>query len=351
MVKHLEQECVINKYPLQHYYTVFNRTTGFFARIEEKGFSEPFWSPAGPELLDISITNICSRGCFICYRNASKTGKYMKQADFERIMVQAKEMKVLQIALGGGNPNQHPDFAAILKMAREKYGIVPSYTTNGTGLTSSILKASEQYCGAVAVSAYEPYEEMHNAIKLLRQYRIKTNIHFVLTSESIATAIEWLKEPPLFLKGINAIIFLNYKPVGKNKSDDLLMRNSNKIEQFFDLAIKENHEFNIGFDSCLVSGIARFTDIDQRTYDSCDAGRFSMFISEDLKMYPCSFMVEKYGGIPITEDNILKTWKKDKLFCEMRTRSLPKSCSACLNRHLCLGGCPILPEINLCSNT
>lgn len=348
MVRQFEQEFVIHKHPRQHYYTVFDRATGFFARIEEKGFPEPLWSPSGPELLDISITNFCTRGCSICYKNSSETGKHMRLIDYERIMLQAKEMKVLQVALGGGNPNLHPKFAAILEISRRKYGIVPSYTTNGTGLTSDILKASANYCGAVAVSAYEPYEEMHNAIKLLKQHRIKTNIHFVLTNRSILVAIEWLKKPPLFLKGINAIIFLNYKPVGKNKCSDLLLRNSDKIKQFFDLAIKENHEFNIGFDSCSVSGIASFADVDPKSYDFCDAGRFSMYISEDLKMYPCSFMIERYEGIPVEKNSILENWRNSRLFKTIRNRTYHDFCLGCDRLEVCKGGCSLFPEVNIC---
>ena len=34
----------------------------------------------------------------------------MPLADYETVMKQAKELDVLQVALGGGNPNQHPDF-------------------------------------------------------------------------------------------------------------------------------------------------------------------------------------------------------------------------------------------------
>ena len=150
---------VIHKYPEEHYLTFFDRKTGYFARIEEKGYPEPNWSPKGPELMDISITDWCDRECDFCYRNANKSGKHMNVEDYEKILVQAQEMDVLQIALGGGNPNQHPAFVEILRLTRDKYGIVPSYTTNGRGLNSNILSASRDYCGAVAVSAYEPYSE------------------------------------------------------------------------------------------------------------------------------------------------------------------------------------------------
>jgi radical SAM protein with 4Fe4S-binding SPASM domain len=341
----------IKHYFNEHYTTVFNPHTGFFARIEDQGFPEPKWSQHGSELMDISITGWCDRNCSICYRNSSTKGKHMSLRNYESVISQAAAMGVLQVALGGGNPNQHPEFVQILKLTREKYGIVPSYTSNGRGLSSDVIRASGKYCGAVAISAYSPYEELEAALKKLTNAGIKTNIHFVLDSLSIRMAISWLKAPPPFLAGINAIIFLNYKPIGRQSSNPLTLGNNQDLDCFFELVQNMEHPFRIGFDSCMVSGLASFTKIVPSFYDACEAARFSMFVSEELMMYPCSFMVEKFRGVPVTENNILETWRHDKLFCEMRSRSLPIKCSACAKRHLCLGGCPILPDINLCSNT
>ena len=54
------------RYPAEHYLTLFNPDTGFFIRAEEPGHDEPFWSAHGPEMLDISITNWCDRECELC---------------------------------------------------------------------------------------------------------------------------------------------------------------------------------------------------------------------------------------------------------------------------------------------
>jgi MoaA/NifB/PqqE/SkfB family radical SAM enzyme len=81
----------------------------------------------------------------------------MSIRDYYKIMNQVKDLPVNQVALGGGNPNQHPNFCEILRITREEYGIVPSYTTNGRGLTQDVIESSRKYCGAVAVSAYPSY--------------------------------------------------------------------------------------------------------------------------------------------------------------------------------------------------
>jgi MoaA/NifB/PqqE/SkfB family radical SAM enzyme len=121
------------------YTTLFNPLTGFFARIEETGKSEPFWAPNGPELLDISITSWCDKECDFCYRSAGTDGKHMPLDDYCRLIDMAASIGVYQVALGGGNPNQHPNFIEILEYTQRKE-IVPNYTTNGRGLTAEIIK-------------------------------------------------------------------------------------------------------------------------------------------------------------------------------------------------------------------
>lgn len=339
----------VSFFPEQHYHTVFSPSTGFFARIEDPGHSEPFWSWHGPELIDISITNSCDRGCLNCYRNSEAVGQEMSVVAYERVMQQATRMRVSQVALGGGNPNQHPDFCRLLELTRRKYDIIPTYTTNGRGLTTEVLAASRQFCGAVAVSVYEPYREMLDALKLLLGKGIKTNLHFVLDGNSIQTAIEWLREPPAFLDGINALVFLNYKPAGRVLSQRILLKHSPDLPEFFNLATHIRHPFKVGFDSCLISGLALFSRAHSAFFDGCEAGRYSMFVSETLEMYPCSFMSALGSGIPLEEENMQEVWLKAKPFVEMRNALASTKCPECTRSNVCLGGCPIFPEINLCA--
>ncbi|MCK9591229.1 MAG: radical SAM protein [Methanoregula sp.] len=335
------------QFPKQHYFTLFNPKTGFFLRMEDPGFLSPYWSECGPELLDISITRWCDKGCPRCYRESNTAGKHMSINNYRYLLDQVKKMPVNQIALGGGNPNQHPDFCEILQVTRQEYGIVPSYTSNGRGLTQEILDSSREYCGAVAISAYPPYNELENAIEKLTSNGIKTNIHFVLDKDSISTAINWMKAPLAFLSIVNAIIFLNYKPLGRIEKTVGRLNESDKLKLFFD-EIQKNHSFKIGFDSCCVSGLATYTETSPLFYDGCDAGRFSMFISEDMKAYPCSFMIHENRGYDLKKHRIIDVWKKGKEFKNIRERKWNNKCNNCSKKQICLGGCPNWNSINLC---
>ena len=132
-----------NRYKSLGYTSFFNPDSGFFARIPDKEGKDPFWSPHGPELIDISITNWCDKGCAFCYKSSTTRGAHMALDDYKRVIDQAAEMRTFQVALGGGNPNEHPNFVEILEYTASK-GVVPNYTTNGRGLSDEILNATRK---------------------------------------------------------------------------------------------------------------------------------------------------------------------------------------------------------------
>ena len=340
---------IVRRHATQRYTTLFNPHSGFFARIEDSGCPEPFWGEDGPELLDVAVTNWCDRGCFFCYRKSDEFGSHMTVADYSEVMRQARELGVFQVALGGGNPNQHPEFPELLRLTRSEYGIVPNYTTNGRGLTPSVLSATARYCGAVAVSAYPPYRETADAVALLGAHGISTNLHFMLTSKTVDTAIEWLNSPPAFVRKVNAIVFLNYKPVGRYADDRLLLNRSPRVEEFFRLATTPDHPFRVGFDTCTITGLARYGTAPAVSIEGCDAGRFSLFVSERMEVYPCSFMVEAgYEGIPLAGTSLRRIWREHPAFVGIRERHASGSCADCATPHQCLSGCPLFPSMNLC---
>lgn len=349
MVTHRSAALILKRFPKQRYTAMFNPNSGFFARVEDVGAPEPFWAEHGPELLDVGITNWCDGGCFFCYRKSNETGQHMNVADYREVVQQAKSMHAFQIALGGGNPNQHPHFVEILRLTREDFGIVPNYTTNGRGLSSEVLDATRRYCGAVAVSAYGPYHETADAIERLVACGITTNVHFILSSRSINTAIEWLRTPPPFLAQTNALVFLNYKPVGRYADERLLANRSPRIEEFLNLSMKVLHPWRIGFDTCSITGLARVSSAHNVSLEGCDAGRFSLFVSEDLKVYPCSFMVgTSYEGISLRKTTLREIWQQHPLFARIRAQHAAGGCTDCRTPSHCLSGCPLFPQMNLC---
>jgi radical SAM protein with 4Fe4S-binding SPASM domain len=268
-------------------------------------------------------------------------------------MEQSKKSGVFQVALGGGNPNQHPDFTSILRITRD-YGVIPSYTTNGQGMTDEIYAATKEFCGAMAVSWYAPYVAANEAIDKARRYGIKINVHFLLNKRSLSLAIDLLEKEDDLLKKINAIVFLNYKPI--HSSESLCLTDEEDIRHFIDLA-KKTKICKIGFDSCMVSYLPLMGDeLALETVDFCEAGRFSAYISENLLFYPCSFLNDiSKNGVDLRTTSLSDGWRNGEEFVAIRkklnspgTQNFPiLVCQSCESYSLCHGGCQIL-DINRC---
>lgn len=336
----------------QKYYYLFNHENGIALRWGRDN-GELFWREEGPELLDISITDYCERGCEFCYRRANRNGHFMEFSLYEEIMRQAENAGIQQIALGGGNPNQHPEFGIFLENAREHH-IMASYTTNGQGMTEEIYDLTKQYGGAVAVSWYYPYDDARKVIEKCGEYGIPVNVHFLLYRDSVANAMELLQSEEMQWRYINAIVFLNYKPIGSRIYEGL--KSEEEMDFFLQMAMAFK-KCKIGFDSCMISWLVKHRElIVEESLDYCEAGRFSAFISEKGLMYPCSFLAgDKNFGISVREKDVTEIWKNSRGFnimrewlsCPARQKIPISKCVGCPDYPLCHGGCPVF-SINRC---
>jgi MoaA/NifB/PqqE/SkfB family radical SAM enzyme len=292
------------------YNYMFDPNTGFTARCGNTKDEDPFMAPF-PELADISINNVCDRGCNFCYKSSNMAGKTMSVEDYRKVM---KAIPLtFQVALGGGEPTMHPDFVEILRITREEFDKVPNYTTNGTHLNARIIAATKTYCGAVAVSFSDRDDIWIEAVKHFINAGIKTNIHFVVSEKTVQTAINLLTEleitpDVLGLEGLNAIVFLLYKPVGRANENDILSTES--AIRFLDIAFNQT-TIQVGFDSCFVkhirdAEIAGKIKVPWEMIDTCESSRFSVYISENLEVIPCSFGC----GSAYSEDLRMKSFKE-----------------------------------------
>ena len=89
------------------------------------------------------------------------------------------------------------------------------------------------------------------------------------------------------------------------------------------------------------------TQIDLASLDTCEAARFSCYIGPDLKMAPCSFDADGHFAIQLGDNmTIADGWDSEPF--EHFRNTLRAACPDCTCKGLCLGGCPLKPEIVLC---
>ena len=223
---------------------------------------------------------------------------------------------------------------------------MPNFTSSGLGFTEDIVALFKEYCGAVAISWYRQPHTIR-AIQMLLDAGIKTNIHYVLGNNSIDEAIYRLRNND-FPQGINAVIFLLHKPVGLGSEDNVLSANDPRVKEFFDIIDHMNAPFKVGFDSCSIPAILNYThNIDPNSIDTCEGGRWSMYITSDMKALPCSFDNQDLRwAYDISNDTIQNAWNSEQ-FEDFRNH-FRTACPNCKNRAACMGGCPIRPQIVIC---
>lgn len=352
--------------PVYRYRVAYNPTTGVYIRTavlddQQKQTAQEAFRGSYPHLLDIGIMGHCRHGlsgkCLQsgveCYQSGgSKQAPHMTFEDFKRIIDESSG-RTFQIALGGrGDPDQHPDFLKMIRYARER-GVTPNFTTSGFGLNVNLLPEVKKYCGAVAVSHYRSYYTTR-AIAALLAHGIKTNIHYVLSKSTIHEATDWIENKRVPC-GVNRVIFLLHKPVGSGSSGNVLSPSDPVVRRFYALFNEPENCAVSGFDTCSAPALLRFAPrILKDAYDTCEGGRFSAYVTPDMKLLPCSFDASQRYGVDLRVHTIEEAFNSApfELFRSAFRTALNENgaCGCCPDKSQCMGGCPILPEIVLCSD-
>lgn len=297
-----------------------------------------------PELIDIGIMGGCSAGKAGLCRNAGvdcyqrgmlSLEKDMSFNDYSAIIRQCNR-KVFQIALGGaGDPNKHKSFADILRITRENR-IVPNYTTSGYDLTDREIELTKKYCGAVAVSYYSKLNKCGNednpstitAIERFIKAGCVTNVHYVLSKKSIKEAIYRVKNN-IFPKGINAVVFLLYKPIGLASQEHVIDYGNPDYLKLLRLTTSVDSTWRYGFDTCQSPAIYEVASgVAQESIEFCEAARFSMYINSRCIAFPCSFGIENdIYSVNLKQNTLKEAWESER-FAKFRKQQI-KICTDC----------------------
>lgn len=281
------------------YAQVFNKTTGFNARMGRNVEDDPTWCPLGPEILDCEISiNGCPKvggaSCKFCYKNnTDKPATNMSLEDFKKVISKFPR-NLSQIALGITGVQTNPDFVEMLRWLREDMGIVPNYTLSGADLNDEIFEATLKYCGRVAVSVYETDKNLcYNTIKRFNE-RSKDfcNMHIILSDSNLPFVEEVLGDiADGKVPGLRNIVFLRCKPVGRASKLPCTL----SVETL-DKVIRKCEEIGIGcgFDSCSCGIVQDYYKSRGRAdlvkyCEPCESSRISGYINTFGQYYHCSF--------------------------------------------------------------
>lgn len=90
-----------------------------------------------PESIDLKITNKCDMGCVFCHEKSTPIGKH---ADIETLIHIVNQLPpYVELAIGGGNPLEHPKLKSFLVYCKHK-DIIANMTVNQNHLSEDVIE-------------------------------------------------------------------------------------------------------------------------------------------------------------------------------------------------------------------
>lgn len=157
------------------HWIIYDRRDGNKLRMSFDIDGDPYTKATTPELVDLKITNYCPFGCEFCYQASTPIGIHASYNSIKKIIRTLADMSVFEIAIGGGEPTMHPDFAKIIRYA-ERLEVRPNFTTYSTKWLNDqkIVRAVQKNVGGIGVSVHNmaDIEKIHHIAEVVNGDRI-----------------------------------------------------------------------------------------------------------------------------------------------------------------------------------
>lgn len=206
-----------------NYKAIFFKGKTIRQRIDN---SKPITAPKFAEIEDVAINSKCFANCPYCYTSATRNGSNFENIVDKALSIwgeQPQNNRPFQIAIGGaGESTIHPDWTSFVKAVRGM-DIVPNYTTNGMHLSKSVVDATVEYCGGVAVS-YHPhirgvFDSAIKKLSFLPGEGVKLNTHLIIGNKESLIDAQAIYET--YKDDVEYFVMLPYQAAGRGTSIDV----------------------------------------------------------------------------------------------------------------------------------
>jgi len=258
---------------LHNYWTLYNAATGGKIRFSFDLADVPERTST-PELVDVKITDFCTRGCKYCYQGSGVDGLHADQQDLYRLATVLKELQVFEVAIGGGEPTLHPGFNRFIERLT-CLGITPNFSTRNLNWfhVPQNRELLDKIGGfALSVDTYSEVEELADVLDMYCIDHDKASIQVVdkvLSSYDLRSILRTAKD-----RGIR-VTLLGFKGIGRGVDF------SNKCgARWIDVITNVERLPRIGIDTALAQEYqAELNERDvPRWMYSIHEGAFSMYI-------------------------------------------------------------------------
>lgn len=252
--------------------------------------------PVKPESMDLKITNRCTgTNCAFCHERSGPKGDH---GDIMNLKFIDTLLPYTEIALGGGNVLEHPDFVPFLEKCKER-NLICNVTFNqvhfmqNLDFIESLIEKKLIY--GVGVSLNASKEKAEELSQVLSAPLFKNAVVHVING---IHSLEVLK--PLLDRGIK-ILILGYKTFGRGVAygelmDPIIKKNQQELKDKLSSLIP--HFKAVSFDNLAINQLG-VQDIlspeDWNSFYMGEEGQFTMYIDAVRREYAvCSIAEERF---------------------------------------------------------
>ncbi len=243
--------------------------------------------PDRPESIDLKITNCCDQQCPMCHEDSTPAGKH---GDILHLPFLDTMLPFAEIAIGGGNPLDHPDLIQFLYELKEKH-LIANMTVNQV----HFMKQQERISDLVGAGLIHglgvsvKYADL-TTLRLLQDYP-NAVVHVI----NGVIDLDQLKK--MYDKNLKLLI-LGYKDFRRGVVFHSPLVDARK-KQLYDELPKLTEHFNVlSFDNLAIKQLDPQRLISEKEwadYYAGDDGQFTMYIDAVKREYAqSSVAVERF---------------------------------------------------------
>lgn len=297
--------------------------------------------------ITIELNTSCNWRCKHCYIDNYTTHTELSIEVLKTLFIDLRELGVVDILFTGGEIFLRDDIIDILKLARSHFFNI-SLFTNVSLLNENLIKdIKDLYIDLVSCTIFSMNPNIHDSIsqnngsllqtlnnlEILKRYNIPVQVKHIITKlnqleyEEISNYCTKMGFDFLATTSIFPKINKDVTPLELSVSEDYLDKNLANIDYY-----------------------RGFTSFEKKPdLYICNATRYSLSISANGEIHPCSNFHESIGNI--IDDNIKDVWKNSKYLNwiqNLQWKNLEK-CNLCELSSYCFrcGGITLLEGSNL----
>ena len=315
-----------------------------------------------PITIQFEVTPSCPLKCRYCYNswrsttNNKNNSQKISLRNAEIIIKKIIDAEIPCLVITGGEPLEN--FPVVLRSLKMCAGhpIIVNLNSNLVLLTkkrASVLK--ELGLTGILTSISGPNETVHDSItqkkgsfrRLIKGINIARDAGIKVQANMVVSKLnfKYIKETATFLKNMGFDLFLGSRVgLSGNESDfSKLQLNREEMISYLNDMCWVNTELNMKIDilePIPFCGMKEVKDISLFSKRSCAAGNFTMTVSYDGSVKPCSRLNNFYGNM-INED-LSVIWKRMESWSEKT--QIPPDCLDCSLLKKCNSGCRMEAE-------